>query len=286
MSSTLRVVVRGGLGNQMFQAAYGLSLAERFRGRLSLLDLTHRARVQRTWALSCFGLNPEPLSAWQAQCLLGRIGLAQKLKHRVGPVCLGTHVEVEEFSGPLPLEKLPAVVSGYWQGARYFAEHEDAVRAMFQFPEIAAQHRLWPTADASERVAIHVRRGDYVSDPIARTIHLVCDADWYRQAWARMRERHPGASAWVFSDDADWARRHLQLPGEVHHVPQNPARPVWGDMAHMSQCDHHVISNSSFSWWAAFLGRKPHSQVICPASWFCQVPTARLGMALPDWELL
>lgn len=286
MTSSVRVVVRGGLGNQMFQAAYGLSLALSHHGHLQLLDLTHRARVQRKWALSCFGLEPQAISPWEAQAVLGRIWLAQKLKRSVGPVCAGVHIEAAEFSGPVQLAQLPRLVSGYWQGLQYFQAHEAAVRAMFTFPPVASHDRLWAGPSASERIAIHVRRGDYASDPAARQLHLVCDTHWYRHAWDRMRQRYPRASAWVFSDDALWAQQHLKLEGDVHHVPNDPNRPAWVDMAHMAQCDHHVISNSSFSWWAAYLGKQAHSHVIAPALWFRGVPTAGLGMALPDWELL
>ena len=124
-----------------------------------------------------------------------------------------------------------------------------------------------------------------MTDPVASALHLVCDAAWYQRAWSRLRSIHPSAMAVVFSDDAAWARAHLKLEGEVVYVDNDPARPAWMDMAQMSQCDHFIISNSSFSWWAAYLGQKEGSHVVAPASWFKGVATQSLGICPEHWEL-
>jgi hypothetical protein len=180
---------------------------------------------------------------------------------------------------------MPRVVSGYWQRPDYFGAQEPLVRRTFQFPKLSAQDEL--QVDASRpKVAIHVRRGDYANDPVARTSHLVCDAPWYRRAWETLRRELANCQALVFSDDPQWAREHLTLSGNVQYITGDPARPAWVDMARMSQCQHFVISNSTYSWWAAYLSDSPRKRVIAPRYWFPSVDTAKLQICPPSWILL
>jgi hypothetical protein len=280
------VIVRGGLGNQMFQAAFATALAARFGKAPRYVDLSQQARVPRQWALSCFGISPTPASVARRGALaLAAIAARKGHAGGIGPR-LGWLVEKHEFAGPPKFLKAPVMVSGYWQGPAYFESAQAQVRAQFQFPPIPADWSVIPPPSAAPRVALHVRRGDFASDPVARRVHLVCDVAWYVSAWQRMRALVPGARAVVFSDDPAWAAANLELDDEVHHVPLNPARPAWADMAQMSACEHFIISNSSFSWWAAYLSRRAGAQVIAPRLWFADRATSELRICPADWLLL
>jgi hypothetical protein len=278
------VIVRGGLGNQMFQVAFATALAERFAVRPRFVDLSEHARVARRWELGCFGIEPAQLSD------LARLGLVacartahywQKLK------LPGRFAQalIEAPASPPSLAQAPRLVSGYWQNPRLFAGSAPTLRKLFALSTPGWQ----PMAAASAScptVAVHVRRGDYASDPTARSVHLVCDENWYRQAWDVMRAAVPQARALVFSDDIEWARGHLALVGEVDYVAGAPDAAAWVDLARMSQCDHFIISNSSYSWWAAWLGALPAKRVIAPRYWFRGRETAVLGICPEDWMLL
>lgn len=280
------VIVRGGLGNQMFQVAFATALARRFGVVPKYADLSSRARVARRWALSCFGIEPEPIGSLMQARLAAMAVLSRKLRSLRFGALTGSMIEFEEFSAPPAMDRAPRLISGYWQGPAYFAGHEAAVRAALRFPDVPRAWAVLPEANGRQRVAIHVRRGDYVSDPVAQAMHLVCDTAWYRNAWNHLRTGMSDCQAIVFSDDAEWASQNLMLEGDVHYVRADRGRPAWADMAQMSQCQHFIISNSSFSWWAAYLGQSKDSRVIAPARWLQGKPTAALGICPPSWTLL
>ena len=281
------VIVRGGLGNQMFQVACATALAQRFSVQPRYVDLSGRARVARRWELGCFDIQAAPTSHFQRLLLGANAQLAQRLT-RLGPLAQpgGSLVESPQLGRPPVLQKAPRLISGYWQDERFFKSSAAAVRRLFTLPT-----RDWSPGPSEEQsgcpvVAIHVRRGDYVSDPVARKVHLVCDQKWYRRAWEAMRATMPMARALVFSDDLDWARTQLALDGQVDYVAGTPDAPAWVDLARMAQCQHFVISNSSYSWWAAWLGMDPGKKVIAPRYWFHGQETAALGICPSHWNLL
>lgn len=281
------VIVRGGLGNQMFQVAYATALAERFLVQPRYVDLSGKARVARRWELGCFDIQAAPTSRFQRLLLGATAQLAQRLT-RLGPLAqpYGSLVESPKLGRPPMLQRSPRLISGYWQSERFFNSSAAAVRRLFTLP--SPDWSPGPSEVQSGRpvVAIHVRRGDYVSDPIARQVHLVCDQEWYRRAWDAMRETLPMARALVFSDDLDWARTQLTLAGQVDYVASAPDAPAWVDLARMAQCQHFVISNSSYGWWAAWLGMDPNKKVIAPRYWFRGQETAALGICPSHWDLL
>jgi hypothetical protein len=279
------VIIRGGLGNQMFQAAHATALAERFGVTPRFANLASSARVSRAWELDAFGLAAEPLPGLTRARLAAAVVADHGLQRLGLHGCPGVLREPAEGAWAPQLERAPDIVVGYWQGERWFADAAARVRTLFhKTPPDAGS---LPAADPERPlVAIHVRRGDYVSDPTARAMHLVCDEHWYRAAWAEIRRTHPLARGLVFSDDPGWARDHLALPGDVHYGAGSPGMPAWVDLARMARCQHFVISNSSYSWWAAWLGTDPAKRVVAPREWFRGRSTASLGLCPPDWTLL
>jgi hypothetical protein len=280
------VVVRGGLGNQMFQVAHALRLARRFHVTPRYVDLTARARVGRQWDLGCFGVQPARLPTGYGHLLSAALKFSSEWSRVTRHDLPWVHLQTADELRPKKPAKPPLLVSGYWQGPDFFDGVESVVRSTFRFPDIPLKWKLVPDAHRAEAIALHVRRGDYVSDPRANALHLVCDAHWYRKAWMQLCGMVKPGRTFVFSDDADWAREHLDLPGDIQYVPNDPSRPAWVDMSEMSSCQHFIISNSSFSWWAAYLGLSPASVVIAPAHWFRNTPTQELRICPSSWLLL
>lgn len=280
------VIVRGGLGNQMFQAAFAISLAKRFAITPRFVDLTSIAAVPRRWELGCFGIIPSTVDDFTRFRLVAMSIASQKL-HRIGlngwP---GVFSEYNRHLCTSELSRAPRMIVGYWQSERHFADCAKTIREAFSMPVLPAWAVVPVPDDYRPSVAIHVRRGDYVSNPSASKMHLVCDVDWYRKAWNTIRIEHPQARAVVFSDDPDWTRINLDLDGDIEFMPDRPDAEPWVDLARMSQCQHFIISNSSFSWWAAWLGRDPHKRVIAPREWHNGRATADLGIVPEEWTLL
>jgi hypothetical protein len=175
--------------------------------------------------------------------------------------CHGTKVYAEQqFHFDPTFFDLPdgTILSGYFQSERYFKSIEGLIRAEFDFGTRA------PGVDA---VSVHVRRGDYLSFP---EHHPPCSVDYYAEAMARF----PGERFMVFSDDPGWCLLNLKPLGNVDIVT---GRAAAEDMELMSRCKAgHVIANSSFSWWGAWLDPNPDKRVIAPRAWF--------GPAKAGWD--
>ena len=275
------VIIRGGLGNQMFQLAHAKALENRFGARAEYADFTGDAPTRRDWQRSCFGGEPAASSWVSRQIMLAQILTSAKMQSyaalNVGRVM---HDDVQWKSN-----SPPALVSGYWQRPSVFEGVKAKILDTFAFPTVR-EWDLLPTSKSSNsvRVAIHVRRGDYATNIVARERHLVCDANWYLSAWKWMQNNIPQCRAVVFSDDIQWVRDNINFGSTAVYL-EPCTNEAWIDMARMSLCDHFIISNSSYSWWAAYLGRATEKIVVAPKFWFRGVETASIGICPKEWLL-
>ncbi|NBD19465.1 hypothetical protein GTZ97_02095 [Aquabacterium fontiphilum] len=281
------VLVRGGLGNQMFQVAYGAALKARYGAEVAYVDFSQDARVKRDWGLAPFGIERVTLSPARWRLVRWVVIGARRLQDRAG-LPVPDHVWVEPEVGgwrPWP-RRAPWLVDGYWQQVRYLEGMLPTLRRLFavDLRDHGASVTAWRQA-ARPLVALHARRGDYVSDPAA-AMHLVCDVGYYRRAWEHLRQSVPDARLVVFSDDPQWARANLQFAEDMIFATPAADQPAWVDMMRMRACDHFIISNSSYSWWAAFLAEGPDKRVVAPDHWLVGVPTSGIGICPEDWTLL
>jgi hypothetical protein len=155
---------------------------------------------------------------------------------------------------------------GFWQSPKYFEDVADVIRSDLALspqragvtPDLASEMRQDGT------VSVHVRRGDYVTHPLLSP----CPSAYYRSALKAVANSTPVRTVYVFSDDIEWARRELDLGIRSVFVTGAQSRSDISDFYLMSQCHHHVIANSSFSWWAAWLGEWRDGVVVSPGRWF------------------
>jgi hypothetical protein len=129
---------------------------------------------------------------------------------------------------------------------------------------------------------LHVRRGDFVSLNSAARVHGLCSVDYYARAINLVRSRCPGCHFLVFSDDPQWARAELPLDPSAVFVTGNAERPEQ-DLILMSACGHHIIANSSFSWWGAWLAASQAKVVIAPKQWFLNAPRDTSDLIPDGW---
>lgn len=266
------VRLAGGLGNQMFQYATARALALRM-GSEVLLDVRDlrdgprhavfgldrfriRARVGQEEELPPGRSQPLRYAIWRA------FGRSPRFLRERG---LGLNRAVLEAGDDVYLH-------GYWQSEGYFADAAQTLRTDFEFataPE-SGSIRVMEAIRAQEgSVSVHLRRGDYVSTAGGRVTHGVCGQDYYTRAlkWAR-DEIGPKLHAFVFSDDLVWARDNLQLDCPMTLVDANDPLSAHEDLRLMAACRHHVIANSTFSWWGAWLDARPDKVVIAPHRWY------------------
>lgn len=272
------VHLSGGLGNQMFQYAAGKALALRRKTGVCLdvssfegYALHNGFELKRIFDCPAtlvsdreirqvFGWRAIPRVRW----LLSRSGLA---------FLLGKHFAIEpDFSYWRGYEQAPAdcYLYGYWQSEKYFLDVAASIRDDFQFkgPLSEANAKVAEQIAAADAVSLHVRRGDYLKNPVTLAKHGVCSLEYYRAAIARIAEQVEHPVFFVFSDDIAWVREHLAIEHPCVYVGHNSGVESFNDMRLMSMCRHHIIANSSFSWWGAWLAQSPGQIVIAPEPWF------------------
>jgi hypothetical protein len=162
---------------------------------------------------------------------------------------------------------------GYFQSERYFGEIADPLRDFFQPRDpLGAEARAMADriAGTEASVSVHIRRGDYVKNAETARVHGSLEDAYYRKALKLLQGAlKPEITIFVFSDDAAAAEAVLDFvpAANLVHVRGDPDRP-WEDLTLMARCHHHVIANSSFSWWGAWLNPSSDKIVIAPRAWF------------------
>lgn len=280
----ITISIIGGLGNQMFQYAAAKALARR-RGVGLNLDLgAYRSYEPRAYLLdrlqipeAASGGAPADASTKHFTRALWR-NRATRVFKRFGmegaASVLGGYCESHFHFDPSFFSlRSPMSLFGYFQSERYFAEIADDLRQCFRPREpLGAQAQLVAERIKASRVAVsvHVRRGDYVNSAEVNSFHGVLGETYYRSA-LQLLQGMAGSdlTVFLFSDDPAAAKELLDfVPCErIVQVSGDPDRP-WEDMALMALCAHHVIANSSFSWWGAWLNPMPDKIVVAPRDWF------------------
>ncbi len=286
VQKTVYTAIKGGLGNQMFQYAAGKSLASvagcGLKLDLSFYDKPGRA-TPRDYRLNVFRLDPTIAGASELAAVKGSLSKmflrsrkrrkkARTLLRPLGRWITGNVYEEPHYHfDPGLFEcRAPVLIDGYWQSERYFAGIGDIIRRDFRLREPLSEDSLRMAeeiAEASVSVSVHVRRGDMANNPAIHANFGVCSLDYYRRAIDLIRACQPDPRFFVFSDEPDYVRRTFDFCPDHRLVDGNADRPE-EDMFLMSQCDHQIIANSSFSWWGAWLNERPDKVVIAPRQWF------------------
>ena len=152
--------------------------------------------------------------------------------------------------------------SGNWQNYRYFDDCKEELKELFQpkvnFP--AGYNAFYRKVKMSNTVSIHIRRGDYVR------IGCTIDEKYYYDAIDIIQYKIPHAKFFVFTDDKEFARKLMSKTSSSHEIVEySQSNPTLEDFYLMTNCSHHIIANSSYSWWAAYLGDQ-NSQIVAPAT--------------------
>jgi len=268
----------GGLGNQMFQFACGRSLS--LKNKMPLLvaadqfgDYNQHNGLE---LLSVFNIDVPLATQDDLASLLG-LKSSPKLRRLFGRPAMSwangknwcNEPGFDYWSG-IDKIKNPVYIHGYWQSESYFSDIADVIRSDFNFCaeldnfdlDVCARMASGPCA------SIHVRRGDYLKGKF-KSVYATLGADYYVKSMQYLRNIFPGINFFVFSDDPEWVVKYLQPEiGPVEVVSHNIGVRSPFDMRLMSMADHHIIANSSFSWWGAWLNLSKDKIVIAPKMWF------------------
>ena len=268
----------GGLGNQMFQyaAARALSLA---RGQPLRLDISGFAdyRLHQGFELQrVFNCSTDIANAAEVRSILGwqSVPLIRRVLARPALAAFRRAAFIVEphFHHWPEIMDVPqdCYLLGYWQSEKYFQNVESVIREDFAFKPALVNRNMELAEQISQvnAVSLHVRRGDYAQDPKTNVTHGLCSLDYYRAAIQHIAAKVEQPHFFIFSDDMDWVKAQLKIDLPCHYVDHNHGAESYNDMRLMSLCRHHIIANSSFSWWGAWLNTYPDKIVVSPRRWF------------------
>ena len=241
----------GGLGNQMFQYAFGLALATHKKARLYSGIYSLLRDKRRAYALNEFDIKTPIITK--------KLKKIRSIRHIIEP---HFHYWHDVMNVPLPCR-----IEGYWQSERYFLAIEEQIRQTFDLSRFHNQDTQDPyrrIKQAQHSVGVHIRRGDYLRK-VTIKYHGILQTDYYEKARTLMEQRYPNATFFVFSDEPDKAYQELRHWSRTQFIHQ---KNLYQDMMLLSACQHQIVANSSFSWWAAWLNRYPHKTIIAQQRWF------------------
>lgn len=276
------VIVRlsGGLGNQMFQYAAGRRLAVvndvPLKLDLGWFERIPKGDTPRQYELHVFNTIQEVASRKEVKALRGVDvrrwpKLAKRFVNTTGLMTKDTAITEKHYHFDPDILRLKGDVhlDGYWQSPRYFADIEDVIRKDFTLrigPD-AVNAAVAENISKAQSVSIHVRRGDYVSSRAVGQYHGSTTLDYYNRAVRELAKRVTSPEFFVFSDDPEWVKANLILAAPTTYIEHNPPEKGYEDLRLMTLCRHHIIANSSFSWWGAWLAGHRDGMVIGPKKW-------------------
>lgn len=229
----------GRLGNQMFQCAAAIGYAKKYNVGWACPNDTRESPNFHTYFPGLPKYDGNEFRSFQAH-------------------------DPSQFNySPIPFNPNGTRLIGFFQSEKYFEGAEDEIRKVFKLD-------IKPV----DAVSIHVRRGDYVqhanSFPPVNDSYLLHATDFMDQMWVKGRDGLDTLveKAIVFSDDIPWCKEYFKKYGG--HIEFSEGRNEYEDLSLMASCSHHIIANSTFSWWGAWLGHNPNKIVVSPSAdnWF------------------
>ncbi|ARV05207.1 alpha-1,2-fucosyltransferase [Polaribacter sp. SA4-10] len=250
---TVRIV--GGLGNQMFQYAYAKALEQ--KGYAVKIDTTKfkKYKLHGGYQLDKFNIDLNSTSSLPS--ILSKIGIVKSIKEKN-----------LLFDKQLTSLRGNKYVKGYFQTEKYFNEIRAVLLNQFIIKNSISEdtNKVAKTIFSSiNSCSLHIRRGDYISDKKANSVHGTCALEYYEGAIKIMNDTYKNSTFFVFSDDIPWTKENLKIENafyvDTKTIPHE-------DMYLMSLCKNNITANSSFSWWGAWLNKNHTKTVIAPKNWF------------------
>jgi len=272
-------VLKGGLGNQLFQYAATRNLAHLKQTNFAFDDSELKSDEKRVLSVQHFfdlkmdlrvtAENEENATAAQ---IAPKNNIINKLNNSFKPWYSKRYIKEKEGESLKVFPKFPVdcILDGYWQNEGFFKEIADDLRKDFKINENPLLQNY---------IAVHFRGGDYL-DEDKKDFHGNATEKYYFQAFELAKKKFPNAIFHLFSDTPQ--HFHFQFLEKYQTVWQSVLSDV-EDLRKMATYKNFIIANSSFSWWAAWLGAKSDGLVICPSLWYKHKKLKKVSPALSVW---
>ena len=265
------VKIAGGLGNQMFQYVFGQHLSRKFntevKYEISWFDNQSDNLDIRSYELSKFILDA-PVADNDFFDQLKNLSRPNKIKFYLFKTLFNVSNSFfiipeskYKFFKAMPLFIKNRYFIGYWQNEYFFEGIEDQIPNWFilkdEFEEKKKNVKILSKINNSNAISIGVRRGDYVK------VNASSDLNYYNKAIEIICSKVNNPFFFIFSDDIEWCKKNLIINYDHYFVNESKSLP-FEDMELMSRCRHNIISNSTYSWWGAYLNNNKSKIVISP----------------------
>ena len=272
------VKISGGLGNQLFQFSFGryLSIKLSTEAKFDIQTISNSNRhTPRSFGLGDLNLkidiaetnNFKNINLFIGHELLSKI---ERKLVQIMPFLNRNYVVQNLYKSQY--NKLNyrdnCYYDGYWQSEKYFEPIKDILRKELEFTPILNSHNTAHLNEikSSRSVSIHIRRGDYISHKSNMDLYKSCSLEYYRAAIDYLENKIAQPLFYIFSDDPEWTKNNFK--GEKFRIMDNNSQSPAIDLFLMKKCQHNIIANSSFSWWAAWLNSNSNKIVIAPTKWY------------------
>lgn len=307
LMGTPKIIVHlvGGLGNQLFQYAFGRHLAEISQAKL-YLDISGYGNNKspnskigkRVCGLQHF--NPKGEFLFISRTDRKQLSLISKIWNKIlyinsnnKPYYLKqTIIEPKSnyfiFDQNIYNQKIRGNVKifGYWQSEKYFTDVADSIRREITVKkDLCGKNSMMAhTIQSTNSVAIHVRHGDNANSVAIG--HGMLPMVYYRKSIKNLKKELNAPNFFVFSDDIPWAKQEFTFDVPITFVEHNNELNDYEDLRLMSLCNHYIIANSSFSWWGAWLGKKEEQIVYAPKRYYQNIDRPNPDLFPESWRII
>jgi hypothetical protein len=250
------IKIKGGLGNQLFQYAFGRALPTK-DGNLVKFDISN--------------YDNDPLRSY-------------KLKYFNIEDHIASRIEIFFNKVFTKVGLSSSYLEGYWQSEKYFLDIKDIIKKEFTLKDpLGGTAKMFiDQITSSNAISLHVRRGDYVTNGKLKNILQPLPVSYYKQAIELISKQRSNPHFFVFSDDVDWVKENLDIKYPVTYVLGENLKD-YEELVLMSVCKDNITANSSFSWWGAWLNNNPDKVVIAPKNWFSNEDTDSRDLIPESW---
>ena len=275
--------ITGGIGNQLFQYAFVRSLSIKLNQKFNL-DLSWYRDYHK------FEKADNPNAATKREYLLDKFNINENL---LNPVYLSISYRLNNSPILNKIIKYPpfryfsynttteldfnfnkiksfnnVYLSGFWQKSDLFEEYKDVIKEEFVLKnKLSAENKiLLKNIESTNSVAVHIRRGDLLSRPVAAAEQPYSSKKYYYNAINKIAGIVERPEMFIFSDDIDWVKNNYKFNISTTYVDNNG--PDYEHFELMCNCKHQIIANSTFSWWAAWLNNYQEKIIISPKWWY------------------
>ena len=285
---TVHISIKGGLGNQLFQYSFGVYLKEKYNATIYYdilpLKFIESNLTKREYTLSKIDADLK-LTSHKIHFLFytQNNNTLVKIVKKICRKLLNFHfISEESFNETSLLDNYTYYLDGYWQDTKFATLIVNTINENSNL-QMEKDIKLEKIKKSGVSVAIHIRRGDYVTNTVINNYHGSCDINYFTKAMRLIEEKINVDTYFVFSDDIEWAKNNLTSNKPLNFMDKNDALT---DLLLMKNCCHQIISNSTFSFWAAFLNIYSKKYIIAPKKWTNHIKTKDSNLYNETWILL